>query len=187
MHETHTTYLRGGAPVGASREVDYLQLADGRRVYYPEDLLPVVDENSASAQAATRSRSARSTSYTLKGVGYGGIVLGAGIMLVPLLQEREPGEQMSTTPILLGGAVMILGGVISLVSGVYSRQASDEASTAFETYDGALRARLDLRDRDDAEPKKKHHKKRAREREQPEPPDDSGTPEASSDGAESTE
>jgi hypothetical protein len=46
-------------PVGTSKQVDYLQLADGRRVYYPEDLLPVVSEESPAAVAADSSSSAR--------------------------------------------------------------------------------------------------------------------------------
>src|SRR6186713_2681105 len=57
-HETHTTYMRGFVPVGVDKSVDYLQLADGRRVYYPEDLLPVVPEGSAAAEAAKSSESA---------------------------------------------------------------------------------------------------------------------------------
>lgn len=144
MHETHITYLHGGVPVGAARQVDYLQLADGKRVYYPEDLIPVVEPNGPTAQAAERSESARKTSYTLKGIGAGTIVLGGVIMISPLLQSRDPGESMSMTPIWTGAAVMLAGGLLSLIGGVYSGKAHDEASTAFETYDSSLKANLGL-------------------------------------------
>lgn len=146
MHETHTTYLQGGAPVGAIREVDYLQLASGQRVYYPEDLLAVVDKDSPAGQAAERSHSARSTTYTLRGVGVGGIVVGAGIMILPLMQDREPGESINMTPMWIGGGIMLAGGLMQMIAGAYSKTANDEASTSFELYDEALRQRLDLSD-----------------------------------------
>src|SRR5262245_19311480 len=67
MHETHTTYLRNGVPVGASRSTDYLQLQNGRRVYYAEDIQPVVAETSPAWTAAAQSQSARSTANILFG------------------------------------------------------------------------------------------------------------------------
>ena len=182
MHETHITYLRGGTPVGATREVDYLQLADGQRVYYPEDLLPVVDESSSTAKAAERSHSARSTSYALKGAGYGGIFLGAGIMLVPVLQSHQPGESMNMTPIWVGAGVMILGAVVGLVGGTFAGTANDEASTAFETYDESLRDRLDL-NRPTNEPGQKPRHKRAPNPEPSEASDGSDSPAPKATGA----
>ncbi|MGC4093363.1 MAG: hypothetical protein QM756_36815 [Polyangiaceae bacterium] len=144
LHETHITYLQGGVPVGASRQTDYLQIANGRRVYYPEDILPVVDSASPSALAAQESESARSTGNTLMAVAGGGYVLGLGVMLYPVLQTREPGEGINTTPLILGAGIAIASSIVYLVGRSFHSSANDEAATAFETYDDGLRKRLRL-------------------------------------------
>jgi hypothetical protein len=140
MHETHITALSNGVPVGAVRQVDYLQLNQGERVYYPEDLLAVISRDSPSGRAAERSRDARSTANTLAGLGYGGIAIGGGLMLSPVLSSS--GGDFNMTPVYIGGGTMMLGLILGLVASSYRGTANDEAATAFETYDSALRDSL---------------------------------------------
>lgn len=147
MHETHVTYLQGGVPVGAERQTDYLQLQNGTRVYYPEDLKPVVSENSPAWLAAGESQSARSTANTLLGTGIAAYVGGGTLMLVPPLtfDASDPNASMNMTPLYIGAGVMLAGVVCHLVSRSFRSTANDEAATAFETYDAGLRERLDLK------------------------------------------
>jgi hypothetical protein len=143
-HETHITYVRGFVPVGTEKQVDYLQLADGRRVYYPEDILPVVPEDSSAAAAAQSSESARTTSTTLRALGVGGWVVGGVIAFVPFFTPRDYDEPINLTPVWAGLAVVGVGSILYLVGGGFSSTANDEAATAFETYDTGLRERLGI-------------------------------------------
>lgn len=144
MHETHTTYLRNGVAVGASRSTDYLQLENGTRVYYPEDIQPVVSETSPAWLAAGESQSARATANTVSAIGIGGMVVGGGVMLAPIF-SHDPEGTINMTPIYIGGAIMIAGAICQLVSTSFRSTANDEAATAFETYDSGLRDRLNLK------------------------------------------
>lgn len=143
-HETHITYLQGGMPVGAAKQVDYLQLADGRRIYYPEDILPVVPEESPAALAAESSRSARTTSRTLQAFGIGGWVVGTSLMVAPLLSTPEPDGSRDLTLLYAGLGVVGVGSIVYLVAMPFRSDAHDEAATAFETYDAGLRDRLGI-------------------------------------------
>jgi expansin (peptidoglycan-binding protein) len=143
MHETHITYLQGGVPVGAARVTDYMQLANGQRVYYPEDILSVVPEASASALAAESSASARSTATTLSGVAMAAYLVGGVVMLLPIL-NHDVSTPINTTPIYIGGGLVLSGLVMHLAGMGYRSSANDEAATAFETYDAGLRERLSL-------------------------------------------
>ena len=140
-HETHITYTRGFVPVGTEKQVDYLQLADGRRVYYPEDILPVVPEGSPAAEAADSSHSSRTTGVTLQALGFTGMFAGLAISTVPLLL-RDPEEDLNLTPVYGGLAVVGLGTILYFVGRSIYGTSHDEAATAFETYDSGLRQRL---------------------------------------------
>src|SRR5262245_10352001 len=58
-HETKTTLTSDWAGVMTQRNVDYLQLAGGQRIYFPEDLLDVVPSDSPAGRAASDSHSSR--------------------------------------------------------------------------------------------------------------------------------
>lgn len=136
------TTLYAGVPVGTARQVDYLQLNQGDRVYFPEDLLAVVSPDSPSGRAAERSRSARSTAKTLAGVGSGFLVLGGGLMVVPIISSGP--DDMKMTPFFIGGAAAALGFIAMFATMPFGQTANDEAATAFETYDSALRDSLQI-------------------------------------------
>ena len=141
MHETHTTYYQGGAMVGASRTTDYLQLADGRRVYHAGDILSVVPPDSPSARAALESQSRASTASTLTTISWILITVGGVIMIAPLLDSDT---NFDTTPFLIGGGVMLAGLPLIFVASSQRAHANDEKATAFETYEPALRKKLNL-------------------------------------------
>lgn len=141
MHETHTTYYQGGAMVGASRTTDYLQLADGRRVYHAEDILNVVPADSPSARAARESDSRASTASTYTTISWILITVGGVIMIAPLLDSDT---NFDTTPFLIGGGVMLAGLPFIFMASSQRAQANDEKATAFETYEPALRKKMNL-------------------------------------------
>ena len=123
---------------GTSESVDSLRLADGRRVYYPEDLLPVVHPSSdAAGNILEIDDHARKARYTFWG-GFAAIIAGSALMIVDLSNQKRG------VP-FYGGAALGLGGVIAIpVSSFFSAQASQARSSAFLNYDDGLRRRLDL-------------------------------------------
>lgn len=141
MKETHITYVRGGVTVGAEARTDYLQLADGRRVYHPEDLAPAVrpDSPTAAAVDAYGTQSAVAGWLTI-----GGIVVvagGTGVALGGIASDSDSAE----APMLIGGVVAIGVGALALVvAQVFRGNANDEKSSAFVTYNDSLLKRLDL-------------------------------------------
>src|SRR5687768_11634471 len=85
MQQTaHYQISRYGAVSYAGTSTDYLQLADGTRVYHAGDILPVVAPDSPSARSAEESESAASTANTLSTLGWVGMIGGAVLMLVPI-------------------------------------------------------------------------------------------------------
>lgn len=76
---------------------------------------------------------------------------------------------------------MLFGAVLGLVGGSYASNANDEASTAYETYDESLRARLNLLEPSN-EVKRKRHRKRPTNPEPREPADDSDSERPAAEG-----
>ena len=107
MHETHTTYYKGGAVMGASRTTDYLQLSDGRRVYHADDLLAVVPPDSPSATAAREAASKASAASTFSAIYWIAFTLGGVVMISPFLSGDTGNFDM--TPVLVGGGIMLAG------------------------------------------------------------------------------
>lgn len=146
-HETHITYANEyGAVVGAARVVDYLQLADGQRVYHPEDLMPVLPPDSSAYAAADRSRAKMKTARTLNGIGWGAVGVGGAVMLVGAATVDIDGTNTGAllAPLIIGGGIALVGTAITIVSGGFARKAMDEKATAFELYNDGLATRLDV-------------------------------------------
>ena len=148
----HITVNRYGQVMSASTSLDFLMLADGTQVAYPEDLNPTVDANSTTAQAALRSQSARSTGSWLMAGGLVGSLLGAGLMVPGILNavgttdyatgRSEPGDNtllFTSIGIFSAGLVAYFIGQIGFLS-----PAASERVRAFSTYDNSLRERLGL-------------------------------------------
>jgi hypothetical protein len=131
-----TITFRGAAHV--STTTDYLQLAGGQRVYHAEDLLAVVPAGSPTATAAEASASSRSLATILRTVGVVTMLAGSGISLAGVADTDDQ------TLLYAGIGVLGLGLLVFLLGGVPAGTANDEKNTAFQTYDAALRERLDL-------------------------------------------
>jgi hypothetical protein len=128
---------------GTTRSTDYMQLANGGRVYYPEDLLPVVPDDSPPAKAAHASRSKRDTAGMLTLGSVLSVAAGAVLVILPLTQSSQ--GHVNGTPILFGLGLAVFGGAgFGIASHFVSESAQDEAATAYETYDRSLLDRLNL-------------------------------------------
>jgi hypothetical protein len=141
-HETTvTTYGTIGS--STSHSTDYMQLANGTRVYYPEDLLPVVPDDSPSAKAATASESKRETAHMLTWGTVASAVAGAALIVLPFTTASE--GHVDGTPILIGLGIAVFGGIgFGIASHFVAESAQDEAATAYETYDRGLQQKLNL-------------------------------------------
>ena len=124
-------------------DIGFLVLGDGTRVYFPEDLEPVVPAGSPTAQAGERHKTAWQRAkhwFKIGGVGFAAAIAIPSIALLTMHDDR------SRTEVMLGGAgagvvvgyVGLFGGLIDLV------ESNGERASAFLTYDDALRAELHL-------------------------------------------
>jgi hypothetical protein len=142
-HQTHLIYVQGSVPVATEKSTDYLQLADGTRVQYPEDILPVVPKGSPSALAAERSQTKRTTAGTIQGIGFVSAIAGMALVVAPIV-SRDTGEDFNTTPLYAGLGMVLAGGILFMVGRSFRSDAADEAATAYETYDAGLREHLGI-------------------------------------------
>lgn len=116
-----------------------LVLGDGVRVTHPEDLLPVVARESASAVAAERAAEHRGRARWWSAASAVACTAGAAGVLSPAYTTED------RTAVMIGGAVAIAIGVVSGIFAVEAFEAEDdETDLAFERYDAALRERLAL-------------------------------------------
>lgn len=115
-------------------------LADGRRIDYAVDLLPVVPPDSATAQAASRAEDQRLYANVLGGLTAASIVTGVGLVFVPVFLD-EAGTQVSVFGGVGGLAVGLLLGILA---GQFYDEANIENRVAFTMYDDALRNYLRL-------------------------------------------
>jgi hypothetical protein len=163
-HESVLVTTQNGFVASATPLPGYLQLNSGARVYYAEDLLPVLPPDSVAAKAAVESQKASGVRDVFTGVGatIGGVglvamaIILASVPAVPNLSpswtREEFDQHMSNSRAALGqtmiGAGVGIGGVargtlVWLIGGLAEgRTITDSLRTAFETYDAGLRARL---------------------------------------------
>lgn len=144
--ETHiTTFNKWGAPIAATRRTDHLQLRGGERVSEPEDLWPVIERTSAAANAVTRYEDNASSVRTATWIAAGFLTAGLGMSTYSLLHRNSDGSR-NNTPMYLGLGAMTVGVGFAFWGQSAAHDANDEKSTAFETYDDALKTRLNLCD-----------------------------------------
>ena len=148
--QTHvTTVNRWGAATGTTRTTDFLQLASGERVYFPEDILPAVGPNSPSGIAALESQASRGAARAWSIVSIGALVAGLGVMLSSLAFISDEGDSDTAITLLLaGGGVAIVGSLLLIPVYVNNANAADEATTAYELYNSSLAGNLALCERD---------------------------------------
>ncbi|MCC6525012.1 MAG: hypothetical protein IT373_20325 [Polyangiaceae bacterium] len=149
-HETHTTMLMKGVPVGADRTVDYLQLQSGVRVYEPEDLVPAVLASSPIHKAIKDYDSELLTRNIVlgTGIGFGVIALGCIIGGAASIQPSDPlapDASVNSTPFtVVGVGAGLLGAAGIMIPVAFVFDGDDPKATAFELYPRALLERLDL-------------------------------------------
>lgn len=156
----HVTINQYGNVSNATLTLDHITLADGSVIIYPEDLLPAVESNSPTAQAAIRSREARRIGMWLNYPGLLASIAGVGIMIpgvfaaVPHTTYNSDGTT-TTQPgnyALLGTSIGVLaaGLVLLAVGGFgFNGPSARDRLTTFETYPTALASRLGLCDQGD--------------------------------------
>ncbi len=139
-------------------EYDHLFLHGGTRVYWPEDLLPAVDAESATAKAIQDHVVARerveawrwleSTSSGLVGLGLIGMGASLGFVLVPIAapQLDDLSYTLAIGSLVGGGAVTLLGFSVLLGYGIIvdedAKAAGEASDRTTKTYPQSLSDRL---------------------------------------------
>lgn len=141
-------------PTVARRRAD---LRNGTPIERVEDLLPLVPEESATAQAMARAVDARGRADALMGAGaaiaglgvLGGFALvGADLGIFPGT-EKVPTQETVAPPLTIAGISTAAGGALIggflVAFGSLARDDEDDAtSAAFKSYEADLRAALAL-------------------------------------------
>jgi hypothetical protein len=142
-HETTVTTYGTFGGGSTSHSTDYMQLANGTRVYYPEDVLPVVAEDSPPAKAAEASQSKRETAHYLTLGAVAAVAAGIVLAVLPIATAKD--GNVEGTPILIGLGVGLFGGAgLGIAAHFVGNSAQDEAATTYETYDTGLLQKLNL-------------------------------------------
>jgi hypothetical protein len=138
---TTTTSCGVGAGAACSTKIEKtLYLANGTRVYHPEDLLPVVGLDSITARAIRNVHKHRR-----KALGYTGISFASMAGLLAMATRVIIGESESyfSTPEKIGLVVIGSGLVVGMFGASYhKRQAVKSWRDANENYNAGLAQRL---------------------------------------------
>jgi hypothetical protein len=126
-----------------ARDIGFLVLGDGTRVFHAEDLEPVVPAGSPTAVAGERHRSAWERAkhwFKISGVGF------AAMIVVPSVALLTMRDSDARTEVAIGGAAAgVIVGWVGFIGGMKNTfDANGERASAFLTYDDALRAELSL-------------------------------------------
>ncbi len=123
----------------------FLQIEDGRRIHYAEDMLPVVGDQTISGRAATKSRIFRRWGHTTSIGGY--ILSLSGMMGMVAVAPAVASEDQSaaSTPTFWVSAGVLVSGTIAYFVGrhLFSRE-YDEEMVAFSNYNKSIRNNLNL-------------------------------------------
>ncbi len=142
--QVHTiTTNQYGAEVG--HDLD-LVTASGMTVKHADDLIPVLDENSAAARTARKSGSARQNKWLWMVGGMTVSTAGFGLMWSGMNANfDDPDGMAGENRANLGIGLGVAGAVAGAIGWYYYRhvEVSQRAAT-FANYDDGLRARLDL-------------------------------------------
>lgn len=119
--------------------VDFVELANGTRVWAPEDLRPLVPIDSVVARSAMRSVRARRTAETLRVVGSLGLIAGFVAASAGLLRSDD-----DSRPRMIGFGLGAMGlGLAMHISSRYAKQSEEDAAQeTYSHFDEALRTQL---------------------------------------------
>jgi hypothetical protein len=141
---TTTTTMNGSAAGATSTAyfTDDMHLANGTRVFYAQDILKVVPEESITARYASAARSKRSTAIWLTLAAVASVVGGAFLAIVPVATAQY--GQVNPIPIVFG-ANLALGAIgLGIAAKVVGESGEHDKAQAFETYNTSLLQRLRL-------------------------------------------
>lgn len=141
---TQLTMTRYGMVTGSYTTLNQLILANGAAVYHPEDLLPLVDAQSATAVAARESADERGVSNILVGSMIGASLLGTGLTLASFSGSSDTGR--INEGMFYAGLGLVTAATVLYFVNLFgpSRAAASDRVSAFAAYEPSLRARLGL-------------------------------------------
>lgn len=134
--------VRGSLLMGRTITIDHLETMDGRRIFHPGDLAPVVPPDSATARAITEYQREKTQAFFWRLGGY--IVAGVGAIL--LGQGMEQRSDDSGNGWVIAGATIALSGslMVTLGGNMADGRAHREKGRAFKSYDMDLARGLAL-------------------------------------------
>jgi hypothetical protein len=136
-----TTYVGVGVVNTSSRAMDYLQLGSGERIYYPEDLRPLVRKESPTAAFIDKSVGRRTLGLAL--VGGVVVLLATGAALSGSYVMADPEKRDKT--LLWGGLGCVGAGIgLGITAQWAGSSSTDAAEEAYRTYDSELRLQLGI-------------------------------------------
>ena len=129
---------------GSSSTHTSVILSNGQTIHHAEDMLPVVEADSPTAEAARRHeyhRKRASIGWTLSTAGFLVAIASFAIPIAQKIDERPSGDgpDIWWTGVIGGGIALVAGSAVAYYHGSRARDAS---IAAFATYDESLRARL---------------------------------------------
>ncbi len=122
------------------KTVDFVELEDGRRIYHPTDLLPVISKQSAAYDAVQRYRRQRRTAHWLFIAGGVTIVAGGAAIASSAGANTNNIDEV----LAIGGGLAIGGALIFPIGNGFGRAANRNAMKAFRYYEEGLRQRLEI-------------------------------------------
>lgn len=122
---------------GCSSE-QYLVLADGREIWHPEDLAPVVDPQSPAGDASRRVARAQEGKRFWRNVLLLSLAAGAALSIGAVELHSEPMGYAAVT-VLLGGIAVGFGGTL-----VHAFRLHYATNDLFDHYDEGLAQKLAL-------------------------------------------
>jgi hypothetical protein len=140
-----TTTTMSGYAAGATSTAyftDDMHLANGTRVFFAQDMLKVVPEDSLTARYANAARGKRSTAIWLTVAAVASVVTGAFLVIVPIAAAQY--GQVNPIPLVFGVNV-VLGAIgLAIAAKVVGESGEHDKAKAFETYNASLLQRLRL-------------------------------------------
>jgi hypothetical protein len=142
---------RGWRPAPGDQHSPFLDLANGTRIRYAEDLLPVVPDTSLTANHAYEEmadeRVVRAAEYL--GVG-SGVVAISGFVIAFTVNRGNPKEPDAVMVPAISAAVvgLAVGAVSAVLAAWYGRDSVEARLSAFQSYSESLRTGLGLKPED---------------------------------------
>ena len=141
LHSTLAVQTTRSVSGGGTTFDNEMLLGDGRTVAYAEDILPVVPEQSKSAEYAQRSLNQRSTGHTcawisaVSAIAFGAIVLG-------VVSSAESGTNgLEKTGLAVSGLSAAGFGIANYI---FLSSSSDDAMQAYRHYNDDLQRKLSI-------------------------------------------